>query len=142
MGALAVVAWAVLEVEPHVAIYVGAGVFLVYSFGSRTVIASDHRAGIRLAKDGDFGGAIAHFQRSYDFFRRHAWVDEWRSLTMLSSGQASYREMALVNIAFCHAQTGDGDRAEAFYRRALAEYPGSVLARTALQMADSFRSRP
>ena len=122
------------------ALYLGLGIFLLYSLGSRAVLAREHKAGIRCTKKGDFAGAIPHYERSYDFFERHRWVDRWRYVTMLSSGQYAYREMALVNIAFCYSQMGDGKRATEYYRRALKEFPDSTLAQAGLRMAESFQS--
>ena len=46
----------------------------------------------------------------------------------------SYREMALVNIAFCHSQTGNGDQAKQYYRKALDLFPDSGLAEAGMNM--------
>lgn len=96
---------------------------------------------MRLTKQGQFREALPHFERSLAFFERHEWVDRWRSLVMLSGGALPYREMALVNMAFCFAQLGDGDRAEVYYRRALDAFPGSVMANTSLRLMEAARSR-
>ncbi len=95
---------------------------------------------MRLTKRGRFAEAIPHYERSLAFFERHAWIDRWRALTMLSSGQLSYREMALVNIAFCYSQLDEGALAESYYRRALAAFPDSVIARTAVRMVEAIQS--
>ena len=121
------------------AFLIGAGLYLVYSSGSRAILAREHKAGMRLTKRGGFAEAIPHYEKSLAFFERHAWVDRWRALTMLSSGRLSYREMALVNIAFCYSQVGEGEKAEAYYRRTLADFPDSVIARTALRLMESVR---
>ncbi|MEM6327815.1 MAG: tetratricopeptide repeat protein [Bacteroidota bacterium] len=126
-------------VEWSEAFLISAGVYLVYSFGSRALIAREHKAGMRLMTRERFDQAIPHHERSLAFFERRSWVDRWRSLTMLSSGAISYREMAMVNLAFCYAQLGDGDRAEAYYRRALDAFPDSVIATTALRFIESYR---
>ena len=43
-----------------------------------------------------------------------------------------YREMALVNIAFCCAQVGDGKLRRDFYDACLARFPGNGLAAAAI----------
>ena len=106
------------------------------------MLAREHKVGMRLTKRGEFAAAVPHFERSYAFFERHVWLDQWRAVVLLSSARLSYREMALVNVAFCLAQTGQGDQAVAAYRRALAEFPESVIAQSALRMAEAFQRRP
>lgn len=139
LGGLVGVARLVLGSDWSEAFLVGAGLYLVYSFGSRAVLAREHKAGMRLTKRGRFAEAIPHYERSLDFFERHPSIDRWRAVTMLSSGRLTYREMALVNIAFCYSQVGEGERAEAYYRRTLADYPDNVIARTALRLMESVR---
>lgn len=116
----------------------GALLFLAASFGSRWLVARDQRLGMRSVRQGDFAEAIPHFERSHAFFERHRWADTTRALVLLTSSAVSYREMALVNVAFCHAQSGRGDQAIAAYRKALADFPDSVIAQSALRMAKTF----
>ena len=142
LGAGAVLVWLaglVPGIDWPEALYLGVGFYLAYSFGSRAVLAREHKAGMRQVKRGDFGAAIPFFERSFDFFERHAWLDRWRAITLMSSSRISYREMALVNVAFCYSKTGEGERAEAYYRRALDAFPDSVIARTALRLVESVR---
>jgi hypothetical protein len=82
-------------------IFPGAFAYLAYSIGSRLLIPRDHRAGIKLGRKQQFEQAIPKFQASFDFFNRHAWIDRFRSIVLMSPSAASYREMALANIAFC-----------------------------------------
>ncbi len=121
-----------------IAFLVGIAVYLGYSIGIRRVVAKSHWRGMNAVKSGHFQDAIPFFKDSYDFFSRHVWLDKSRYLLLGSSSAMSYREMALVNIAFCFAQTGHGQRSREYYERALREYPGNVIAQTALRMADSF----
>ncbi|MBM4444151.1 MAG: hypothetical protein FJ020_02470 [Chloroflexi bacterium] len=121
-----------------IALLVGIALYLAYSIGIRRVIAKSHWRGMNAVKSGRFQDAIPFFEDSYDFFSRHVWLDKGRHLLLGSSSAMSYREMALVNMAFCFAQTGHGRRSKEYYERALREFPGSVIAQTALRMADSF----
>ena len=89
------------------ALIAGAIAYLAASLILRSMIPLHHRRGIRLYRKERFAEAVPHFFKSYDFFARHAWVDRWRALTMLSPSRISYREMALLNAACCLAQSGE-----------------------------------
>lgn len=119
----------------------GIGSGLVYSIGSRRLVLRAHRRGIRLTHEGEFAEAIQAHLESYDFFTQNAWIDRYRSVVLMSPAAMSYREMALCNVAYCYGQLGDGEKAEAFYRRALHEFPGSSLAQAALRMLASVKPR-
>ena len=120
----------------------GAAVYLLYSFGSRMLIPRDHRAGIALSRQQRFEDAIPRFQKSLEFFDRHDWIDRYRSIVLMSPSAASYREMALANLAFCYSQIGDGEQARSYYEKCLERFPDSTLALTALRMIDTVRRRP
>jgi len=49
----------------------------------------------------------------------------------------TYREMALINIAFAHSQIGDGRTAKAYYERTLRDFPQNSIARAALRLIHS-----
>jgi len=112
----------------------GAGVYLLAAASLRSGIPRHHRRGVRLFKRERFAEATPHFLQSYEFFSRHSWLDRWRAVTMCSSSRISYREMGLLNAAFCLAQSGERDRAIAEYRRVLVDFPGSKMAETALRL--------
>ena len=103
----------------------------------RKTVALHHWKGIAHFKKEEFAPALARFQQSYDFFSRHRWIDEWRYVMLLSSSRISYQEMALLNMAYCYGQLGEGARAREFYQRTLREFPGSAMAKAAIKMMDS-----
>lgn len=119
------------------AVWAGGGVYLAYSVASKLLIARAHRRGIRLFKRQKYAEAIPRFEESYEFFSRHPQVDRYRSITMMSCSAASYGEMALINIAFCYGQLGQGAKAKEYYQRALAEFPDSGMAIAALKMFEA-----
>jgi hypothetical protein len=111
--------------------------YLVYSAGSRKILTSHHRAGIRLVREQRFAEAIEKFQRSLLFFDKHRWIDRYRSIVLMSPSALSYREMALANIAFCYSQIGDGAHARQWYEACLAEFPQSGMAQVGLRIMDA-----
>ncbi|MGC1272829.1 MAG: hypothetical protein WBC44_03920 [Planctomycetaceae bacterium] len=136
LAAAIVLGWT-LTGTPRGGLYLGAGFYLAWSIGSRWIVARSHRQGIQLVRQGRFADAIPHFETSYEFFSRHEWLDRYRAFLLMSASAASYRDMALVNQAFCHAQTGNGDQAIRLYEQAQREFPASALASTALQLIRS-----
>ena len=117
-------------------VWIGLILWIGYSLLSKELFAKHHRRGIRLIRRGVFEQAIDCFDRSYDFFTRHPWLDRWRCLVMLSASRASYCEMALCNKAFCLAQIGEGDAALSVYRQCDAEFPHGM-ASYAVRMLES-----
>ena len=118
-------------------VFWGAAVYLIYSLLSRKLIARAHQRGLRLLHNQQYGDAIHAYAESYEFFTRHPWIDRYRSITMMSVAAMSYREMALISIAFAYSQLGDGKKAKDYYQRALEEFPDSGMASAALKMIDS-----
>lgn len=117
-------------------VLVGLLCYLVLVVAVRWLIPRHHRRGISLVKRQRFADAIPEFRQSYEFFANAEWVDRWRSITMLSSSRMTYREMALLNVAFCLTQTGERDQALAEYRRVIGEFPGSKMAETSIRMLE------
>ena len=137
--ALALVIVVGVILDPREGMIWGAAAFLAYTLGSRYLIAGHHRRGIALVKRQQFGEAISSFQRSLDFFDHRPWIDRFRCIVLMSPSATCYREMALVNIAFCYSQIGDGNRAREYYEACLARYPNSGMALAALRLMDAAR---
>ena len=114
--------------------YISASVLL------RKTVALHHRKGMAHFRKEEFAPALDRFQQSYDFFSHNRWVDDWRYVTLMSSSRISYQEMALLNMAYCYGQLGEGDKARAFYERTLLEFPDSTMAKAAINMLDSITS--
>ena len=92
---------------PHILI-LGSGIYLAYSMSSRWLIPHRHRRGIRLLRQEQYLEAISAFEESLEFFTRHSWIDTYRAITLMTPTTSSFREMALMNIAFAYGQLGDG----------------------------------
>ena len=111
--------------------------YLILSYGSRAIFAKDHNKGMKLSRDQNFTEAINYYEKSAEFFKNNKWIDQYRFITLFSAAKMSYREMDLINIAFCYSQIGNGSKSIEFYKRALAEYPDSLMAKSALNIFDS-----
>ena len=116
-----------------------AGIYIMLSFGLKYLFARNHRNGIfRLQKE-EYEQAFGYFQKSHDFFAKHEWMDKFRYLTLLSASKMWYREMALVNMAFCRAMQGKGAEAKELYEETLKFFPENSIARTALKFMEAGR---
>lgn len=123
-------------------IYAGAATYLVLSIGlKKWVFGRYHSKGMRLVKQEKFLEAVPWFEKSFDYFTRHRFVERYRYLLLLSASRYSYRELALCNIGFCYSQSGDGPRAKEYYQRTLHEFPDNGLAKAALRMLTAFEKR-
>lgn len=110
--------------------------FIFLSLVLRLSIPREHRKGVRYYKNEQFEEAIECFEKSYDFFTRHRWLDTYRYLTMLSSSRLTFKEMARINKAFCLTQIGKRSEAAAIYRSLLEENPNNKIACSALRMME------
>jgi tetratricopeptide (TPR) repeat protein len=118
-------------------VFAGAIIYLAISFLLRFGVPFHHRKGIALFKKDSFIEAIPFFEKSYAFFNRNKWIDKYRYITLLSSSRASYTEMALLNIAFCYGQSGDGKKSKEYYEKTLSEFPNCEIAKASLRMFES-----
>jgi tetratricopeptide (TPR) repeat protein len=138
MAVLIVIVAAVFKPEPlFLSGTYGAGLYLIYSYGSRWLLLKSHRQGMQLTREKNYPAAIQKFDESYQFLSRYPWIDRYRYFTLMSPSAMHYREMALINIAFCYAQLGNIDKTKAYYQRAIAEYPDSEMAKIALNFITS-----
>jgi tetratricopeptide (TPR) repeat protein len=111
--------------------------YLVLVYLLRFILAKYHRYGMMFLKRNEFEQAIHYFESSYAYFQEKPWLDRFRAVFLLSSSRISYKEMALVNIAYCYAQLGNGAQAKAYYTRALQEFPDSGIAKAGLNMMNA-----
>jgi len=82
----------------------------------------------------DYDTAIDQFQRSYEFFSKHYWLDKYRGVTMMSPSIWSYREMALMNVTSAHVARKDFVAAQAACFRVLEEFPQNEIASSTIEM--------
>ncbi len=130
---VAIAALLLWERLAYFSLVVGALVCLVYAVIASELLLSHHNMGMRMLKQRRFAEAIESFQRSYDFFTRHTWIDRYRAIVLLRSTHQTFREIALLNIAACHGYLGSKAQMKAFYERVRHEFPGSSMAASALQ---------
>lgn len=119
------------------AVFLAAITYLLFSAALKASLSHNHRKGIALFKAGKYEQAIEEFKKSYVFFSKHVWIDKCRFFTLLSSSRMSYREMALINIAFCYSQINDGRNSKEYYLKAIEQFPRSEMANTALKFIES-----
>ncbi|MBR9923032.1 MAG: hypothetical protein GYB31_19570 [Bacteroidetes bacterium] len=110
--------------------------FLMFSYGMRYWLAGNHMQGMRAVRNQNFHAALEHFEASVKFFDKNPKADKYRALTMLSASRFCYREMGLINMAYCYGQMGRGEDMVKLYQEVAREYPENEIARTALKMIE------
>lgn len=118
--------------ETYVNLAAGIGAYLVYSTAVRNLVPWHHRRGVARLRAGRWTQAIDAFEKSMLFFRRLAWLDRWRGLLLCTPSLYGFREMALLNIAYCHQQLGQAEQARHWCRQCLQLNPANELARRGL----------
>lgn len=134
------IVWVLFILGSENFLLLGTVIYLLLSVTLKKLIPRFHRKGIRYFKTKQYDLAIDEFNKSYEFFQKNKWIDKYRALFLLSSSRISYSEMALVNIAYCYSQIGEGAKSKESYEKTLREYPNSQMAITALKMYDSIKN--
>jgi tetratricopeptide (TPR) repeat protein len=119
---------------------IGLIAYLLMFYFLKFQIPKYHRRGIAFFKKESFAEAIPQFEKSYLFFKTNPWVDRFRFITLLSSSRMSYTEMALINMAFCYGQIGDGKKSIELYEKTLKEFPDSEIAKASLRMYEAAKN--
>ena len=123
---------------PHILV-LGSGIYLAYSMSSKWLIPHHHRRGIRLLRQNHYQEAISAFEESLEFCTRHNWIDTYRAITLMTPTASSFREMALMNIAFSYGQLGDGEKLKAYCERVLKTWPNNEVAHNTLNLIEASR---
>ena len=108
--------------------------YLVIAFSTRYFVPLDHRKGMRALRQGNYQQALVDFEKSFDFFSKHLWIDRFRMFTVFSVSKLCYREIAMVNKAFTLVCLDRKEEAKALYEACLNEYPKNNVAYYGLKM--------
>ena len=101
----------------------GLSLYFLLSIYLKVLIPKWHRKGVYYLKKGVFNDAIMCFQRSYTYFQKYTWIDQYRAFTLFSTSQISYAEMALMNIIYCYEQMGDKQNAKKYHKILQEKFP-------------------
>jgi len=116
---------------------IGILIHVLYQAIIKILVEHPTTPGLKLIQERKFKEAISQFENAYQFYSRHKWIDQGRFVLLISSN-VSFREMALVNIAFCYSQIGNGNKSKEYYQRILAEFPDSSFAEVSLNAIKAF----
>ena len=100
-------------------------IYLLLSSYLKVVIPKFHRKGLFYLRKGEVEGAIFAFEKSYAFFSQYDWIDRYRAFTLFSLSAFTYKEMALMNIIYCHTQLKNTKKAKEIQNRLAKEYPNN-----------------
>jgi tetratricopeptide (TPR) repeat protein len=109
---------------PHY-LLMGISLYFLLSIYLKVLIPKWHRKGVYYLKKGELKDAIMCFQRSYNYFQKNAWIDQYRAFTLFSTSQISYAEMSLMNIIYCYEQLGDKQNAKKYHKILQEKFPNN-----------------
>jgi len=115
----------------------GALIYLLIFPTLRLTFIRKHKKGIKLVRNGNVDDAITCFQASYDYFDKHRVLNNY-ICPLLSASKITYKEMALINTAYCYIMKKDGKKAKEIYEYVLSIYPNSMIAKNAMNTIDVF----
>ena len=101
----------------------GISLYFLLSIYLKVLIPKWHRKGVYYLRKGELQAAILAFQKSYQYFQKYSWVDQYRAFTLFSTSQLSYSEMALMNIIYCYEQMGDKKNTRKYLKILRNQYP-------------------
>jgi hypothetical protein len=104
-------------------ILLGISIYFLFSIYLKILIPKWHRNGMNFMKKEKYDLAILSFQRSYEYFTKHTWIDHYRAFTLFSTSRDSYAEMALINIINCFRQLGDVKMARKYLQILQEKFP-------------------
>ena len=104
---------------------IGISLYFLLSIYLKVLIPRWHRKGIFYLKKGNLQSAILAFRKSYEYFQRNSWIDQYRAFTLFSISEFSYSEMALMNIIWCFEQLGDKKNAMKYHNLLKEKFPNN-----------------
>lgn len=108
---------------------------------ARLILYRHHRRGVNYIRNEEWQKAIAAYEKSYDFFTRHDWLDRYRAWLLMNGTALGYREAALVSIAMVHGRSGDIPAYKSAVKRVLAEFPESRIAKNSLEFLEAVEAQ-
>jgi tetratricopeptide (TPR) repeat protein len=111
--------------------YMGLSVIL------QRTIPRHHRMGFRLLVHKEYEMAALAFEKSWNFFCKNKWLDDYRAILLLSASKISYREMSLINRSLCYWRIGNIEKALESYKDVLKYFPESRLAKEAIDYIEN-----
>ncbi len=115
---------------------VGLYVFLIYRFIVRWAFMGDFYRARRKLVRGEYEEALRLYEKVYEFFSKHPWLDRFRYLILLTPSKRMIRETALNNIVYCYFQLGDKAKVKSALDRFLGEFPDNIFAKSALEFIE------
>lgn len=116
------------------------GIFFLYSYFIRYLVASDHRKGMSAYSKQDYDAAIEHFERSFTFFSNHRWLEKYGCIIFMMASVWSYREIALINIAAAYSMKKETKKYREANEKLLEEYPENKRGKAALEFLDAMKN--
>ncbi|QQS51434.1 MAG: hypothetical protein IPM71_01550 [Bacteroidota bacterium] len=101
----------------------GLSIYLLLAGYLKITIPRWHRKALYYLRKGEMEGAAFAFEKSYQYFKKHEWLDKYRAFLLLSMSGYSYCEMATMNSIYCYQQLGNKSKMNELHKRLSKEFP-------------------
>ena len=123
--------------KTDLSILISAVSYMGLSVVLQRTIPRHHRMGFRLLVHKEYEMAALAFEKSWNFFCKNKWLDDYRAILLLSASSISYREMSLINRSLCFWRSGNIEKALESYKDVLKHFPNSRLAKEAIDYIEN-----
>lgn len=103
---------------------------LIFSSSMRVLFLNTQWKGRKLIRLNYFREAIPYFERNILFFKKYSWLDKWRHLLFFNHSKLTYKQIDLLNKAYCLIRIGDKEKALEIFRAMLKKHPNILLLTT------------
>tara|TARA_Y100000589_G_C27146051_1_gene626866 strand:- start:836 stop:1288 length:453 start_codon:yes stop_codon:yes gene_type:complete len=115
---------------------IGLFCYLIINLIFYRVIPNKHIKGlINLAK-ADYKTALKDFEKSHLFFSKHNFFDRYGFIFLLKMSRYSYREAALLNMAFINYKIGNIEEALKLYEKVLSINSENRIAKKGIKIVE------
>ena len=123
--------------KTDLSILISAVSYMGLSVVLQRTIPRHHRMGFRLLVHKEYEMAALAFEKSWNFFCKNKWLDDYRAILLLSASNISYREMSLINRSLCFWRSGNIEKALESYKDVLNYFPNSRMAKDAIDYIEN-----
>ena len=119
---------------------IGLFCYLIINLIFYRVIPNKHIKGlINLAK-ADYKTALKDFEKSHLFFSKHNFFDRYGFIFLLKMSRYSYREAALLNMAFINYKIGNIEEALKLYEKVLSINSENRIAKKGIKIVELWKT--
>lgn len=115
---------------------IGLFCYLIINLIFYRVIPNKHIKGLRNLAKADYKTALNDFEKSHLLFSKHNFFDRYGFIFLLNMSRYSYREAALLNMAFINYKIGNIEEALKLYEKVLSINSKNRIAKKGIKIVE------